>query len=86
MKVSALTVIAAVMMAVALLAFGDEEINDDTEKAVGTSFRDVVEVLGLENNEEESRLCSREGEFCYKMRKCCSGLYCKAFVLHCYKN
>nr|P0CH55.1 RecName: Full=Jingzhaotoxin F7-15.33; AltName: Full=Peptide F7-15.33 [Chilobrachys guangxiensis] len=31
-------------------------------------------------------LCSREGEFCYKLRKCCAGFYCKAFVLHCYRN
>uniref|UniRef100_A0A482Z7I1 U7-Theraphotoxin-Ct1a_1 n=1 Tax=Coremiocnemis tropix TaxID=1904443 RepID=A0A482Z7I1_CORTR len=92
MKVSVLTVMAAVIMAVAVLTFGDEELNvqffvisDDAEKVVETSFRDLMEVLGLKDNEEESRACSRAGEYCYKSGKCCDGLYCKAYVVTCYK-
>uniref|UniRef100_A0A482Z686 U10-Theraphotoxin-Ct1b_1 n=1 Tax=Coremiocnemis tropix TaxID=1904443 RepID=A0A482Z686_CORTR len=86
MKVSALTVIAAVMMAVALLAFGDEEINDDTEKPWG--HLSVMQWKFSDWKITKRRVGSVrvEGEFCYKLRKCCSGLYCKAFVLHCYRN
>nr|P82601.1 RecName: Full=U1-theraphotoxin-Cv1a; Short=U1-TRTX-Cv1a; AltName: Full=Covalitoxin-2; AltName: Full=Covalitoxin-II; Short=CvTx-II [Coremiocnemis valida] len=29
--------------------------------------------------------CSRAGENCYKSGRCCDGLYCKAYVVTCYK-